>query len=209
MQAVFTRLGQLDPDVAVILVFAGLVYGLFGWRIVRYLAFTDALVIAIILALAIFETDTRLSYLLPAFPVATVLLIGLPWLAWRFSRWAVAIMCGVAGFLIVQIVLMQYETPLAIRLALGFLGAGMVMAMKMTLTRETAIIVTGLHGGWLFMAALAIMAVQTDSLPGRLFNSLYYTHALLVPIVATCLSGILIAVQWADMERDMNPLYNG
>ena len=116
MQAVFARLGQLDPDIAVLLVIAGLIYGLFGWRIVRYLAFTDALVMGIILALGVFEYDKRAAYLLPAFPVATVLVIGLPWLAWRFARWSVAIMCGVAGFLVVQIVLMQYETPLAVRL---------------------------------------------------------------------------------------------
>ena len=207
MQAVFARLGQLDPDIAILLIFIGLVYGLFGWRIVRYLAFADACFIALILTLGLLEMEGRSTYYLPTFPLATVLLIGLPWLAWRFSRWAVGIMSGAVGFLIIQMLLTDSQTPLFARLAIGVVGASLAMALKVTLTRETAIVVTGLHGGWLCVAALSILAVSPDSFAGQFFNTLYHTNAMLIPLLAISLSAILIAVQWADMERDLNPFY--
>ncbi len=208
MQEVLTRLGQLDPEVGIFLLFAGMVYGLFGWRIIRYLAFADAVAIAVILAAALREADPNSIRYIPVTPAALVLLVGLPCLAWRFPRWAVGIMCGATGFLIVQIVLMQYELPLLARLGLGGLGSAVTMALRMTLSRETAIVVTGLHGGWLCVGALAVMAVYPGSFSGRLFSFLYNTHALLLPAVATCLSGIFLAIQWADLERDLEPVYS-
>lgn len=207
MQAILSRLGQLDPDFAVLLVFVGLIYGLFGWRVVRYLAFADAFIVALVVAFALPESAGKTLFPFPTLPISVILLIGVPWLAWRYSRFSIALMCGVVGFLIVQILLLSYDAPLIARVCIGAIGAAFAMAMRMTLNKETAIVVTGLHGGWLCMAALAVLASYPESFLGRMFNTLYHMNALLIPLVAACLSAILIAVQWADMERDTDPIY--
>jgi hypothetical protein len=50
MQSLTGQLASLDEGASVLLVIIGLVYGLFGWRLIRWLVVVDALALAAICA---------------------------------------------------------------------------------------------------------------------------------------------------------------
>jgi hypothetical protein len=205
MQSLIPLLVGLNASVAMLLVLLAVVYGLFGWRVVRYLSVVDAIGIAILFACALKNIEERAATVLPRVVGAGVCLIALPYLAWRFSRCAVILMCGAAGFLLIQIPLVGLHSPGAVALLLGLVGAGLAIAMRLSMSREAAIVLTGLHGGWFIIAALAVLSSEHGSIAANLFDLLATGHAAILPAVALCLSTILITLQWADLDREVDP----
>ncbi len=205
MQSVIPLLAGLNAGVAMLLILLAIVYGLFGWRVVRYLSVVDAVGIAILLAIALKSIEDRAATALPWVVGAGVCLIALPYLAWRFSHCAVILMCGATGFLVVQIPLFGSQSPGSVVLLLGLVGAGLAIAMGLSMSREAAVVLTGLHGGAFIIGALAVLSSEHGSLAGRLFDLLATGHAAVLPAVALCLSIILITLQWADLQREVDP----
>ncbi len=205
MQSIFSLLAGASAGVAMLLILLAVVYGLFGWRVVRYLSVVDAIGVAILFAYALKNIEERAAGVLPWAIGAGVCLIALPYLAWRFSHCAVIIMCAAAGFLIVQVPLLGMDSPWAVALLLGLVGAGLAIAMRLSMSREAAIVLTGLHGGWFIIAALAVLSSGHGSLAASLFDLLTTGHAAVLPAVALCLSTILITRQWADLDREVDP----
>lgn len=203
IRLILCELAQLGPTGAVMLAMAGLVYGLFGWRIVRYLVIADALFAGLLLGSAMEGAKARgfVPEYLPVMLCTVLVAAGFVWLAWRFPRWAVVCMGGVVGFLMMQVLTMCGELPPTVGILLGAVGAAGVMAMQLTLFKQSAVVVTGLHGGWLCVAALAACSARPQGFGGILLHALY-NHTTLVPMFALVFSAILIAVQWADLERD-------
>ncbi len=203
IRAILCELAQLGPSGAVMLVMAGLVYGLFGWRIVRYLVIADALFAGLLLGSALHGAKARglVPEYLPVVLCTGLVAIGFVWLAWRFPRWSIVCMGGIVGFLMMQVFTMCGDLPPSVGILLGVIGAGGVMAMQLTLFKQSTVVVTGLHGGWLCVAALAAFAAKPQGFGGVLLHALY-NHTVLVPMFAVVFSAILIAVQWADLERD-------
>jgi hypothetical protein len=207
MQQVITRLGELGPTGAVVLVVAGLVYGLFGWRIVRYLAIADAALAALLIGTMLQDyEDGGGGFGLPSWSITFVLLIALPWLAWRFQRWSVAAMAGAVGFLLVQVPLIGTDLPVSVYVLLGSLGCGLAMAMHLTVFDKTAVFVTGVQGGWFCVAAIVAAASDPRSFGALLCNAIQ-THDYVFPVMAMVLSVMLISLQLADMEQtvDVHP----
>jgi hypothetical protein len=203
MQQVITRLGELGPTGAVVLVVAGLVYGLFGWRIVRYLAIADGALVALLIGTIMQDyEDDGASVGLPAWTMTFVLLIAVPWLAWRFPKWAVAAMAGVVGFLLVQVPLIDTDLPMSVYVLLGSLGCGLAIAMHLTLFHKTAVFVTGVQGGWFCIAAIVAGASDPRSF-GALLNAIIQSHDYVFPVMAMVLSMMLISLQLADMEQNV------
>lgn len=205
MQSVVSMLAGASAGVALLLILLAIVYGLFGWRVVRYLSVVDAVGIAILFAYALKSIGERAGGVLPWTVGAGVCLIALPYLAWRFSHCAVILMCGAAGFLLVQIPLIGSQPPAAVALLLGLLGAGLAVAMRVSMSREAAIVLTGLHGGCFIIAALAVLSSGHGSLAAGLFDLLWTGPTAALPAVALCFSTILIMLQWADLEREVDP----
>lgn len=205
MQSAIPLLAGLNVGVAMLLILLAVVYGLFGWRVVRYLSVVDAVGIAILFAFALKNIEERAGTALPWIVGAGVCLIALPYLAWRFSHCAVILMCGAAGFLLVQIPLMGTHSPGAVALLLGLVGAGLAIAMRLSMSREAAIVLTGLHGGAFIIGALAVLSAQHGSFAANLFDLMATGHVAVLPIIALCLSTILITLQWAGLEREVDP----
>jgi hypothetical protein len=205
MQQVIARLGELGSTGAVVLVVAGLVYGLFGWRIVRYLAIADAALAAVLIGTTLQDCQEDLGGLgLQAWPVTFVLLIVLPGLAWRYPKWSVAAMAGVVGFLLVQVPLIDSDAPTSVYILLGSLGGGLAMAMHLTLFHKTAAFVTGIQGGWFCVAAIVAGASDHRSF-GALLCIAIQTYDYVFPVMAMVFSVMLISLQLADMEQNNGP----
>jgi hypothetical protein len=184
-------------------VVAGLVYGLFGWRIIRYLAIADAALAALLIGsmLQDIEQDSTIVGL-PPWSTTFVLLIALPWLACRFPRYAVAAMAGAVGFLLVQVPLIDSDVPASVCVLLGSLGCGLAMAMHLTLSHKTAVFVTGLQGGWFCIAAIVAGASDPRSFGALLCNAIQ-SYDFVFPLMAMVLSAMLISLQLADMEESV------
>ncbi len=205
MQSVIPLLAGLNVGAAMLLILLAVVYGLFGWRVVRYLAVVDAVGVAILFGVALKNINEHAATVLPWAIGAGVCLIALPYLAWRFSHCAVIIMCGAAGFLLVQIPLIGTHSPWSAAVLLGLVGAGLAIAMRLSMSRGAAIVLTGLHGGAFIIGALAVLSSGHGNVTERLFDLLATSHAVILPAVALCLSTILITLQWADLEREVDP----
>ena len=202
MQQVITRLGELGPTGAVVLVVAGLVYGLFGWRIVKYLAIADAALAALLVGTTLQDYQGDLGGVgVPAWSMTFVLLIAMPWLAWRFPKWSVAAMAGVIGFLLVQVPLIDSDLPMSVCILLGSLGCGLAMAMHLTLFHKTAVFVTGVQGGWFCVAAIVAGASEPRSF-GSLLSAAIQSYDYVFPVTAMVFSVMLISLQLADMEQN-------
>ncbi len=201
------QLESLGPNVAVVLAAVGLMFGLFGWRIIRYLVVVDALLIALLVG-GLLEGMKDSAEMVVLVQASTFLLaIGLPWLAWRYHRGAIAAMGGAVWFFLPQVMLVGSGTPLLVRLLLGGVGCVLAMALHLTLYREAAVLTSGLHGGWLCLAAFLIASADPLSF-GRQLAYALSGHALLLPLVALLISTIMIAMQWADLDRTMEPCEN-
>ncbi len=195
----------MDSTIAALLVLAALVYGIFGWRLIHHLAVMDALALAFFLSQVLYHADRSPTGYYYTMPLGLLVLFGLPWLAWRYPKQAVYAMAGFVGFAIVQILFLQEGDPLLARLLLGAVGAGFAMALQMSLSNQTAIVVTALHGGWLAVAAMEVLAQSPQTFFSRLFNSLNSTSVMLVPAIILVLAAIMTTIQWSDMERTTDP----
>ncbi|MBN2561099.1 MAG: hypothetical protein JXQ75_09235 [Phycisphaerae bacterium] len=198
------RIGVSGPSVAVVLMAGGLMFGLFGWRLVRCLAVLDALVVAVLSGFVLRDLDFLPGVGVPTWAVGAFLAVGLSWIAWRFPNWAAVAMSGAVGFLLPQMLLDSGAVPLLVRVLVGALACGLAMALHLALRNEAAVVVTGLHGGWLCLAALVAVAADPGGFGGQ-FLELLASYTLLLPLVGMVFSAILIALQWADMERTVNP----
>jgi len=74
------------------------------------------------------------------------------------------------------------------------------MALGLTMYRQTTVLVTGLHGGCLITAALAILAAHPTNGVGAAISSLTTSYDFALPAGVLAFSVILIAVQWADLQ---------
>lgn len=200
MQSTQIWLQELNPNVAFSLMMLGLVYGLFGWRLVRYLAVLDAGLLGLLLVLTLRGSGSGGETPSTYWPALALLLLGLPWVAWRFPRWSVVAMGGLVGFLLTQFLLQDETVPMIARLGLGAIGSGLVMAFHVTLFRETSIFVTGLHGGVFFVAALAASANVMGSSASRFLYG-FNGGQIIIPLLALVFSAMLILFQWADSEQ--------
>jgi hypothetical protein len=194
----------LGPHAALFFVLVGLVYGLLGWRLVRYLAVIDAIVVAIFLAMFIRTGEWLGGSVMAGRSVAIVLLVGLPWLAWRFPRWAVTTMGGLVGYLGTQLLLAGTDLPHMVCVLLGAVGAAFIMAMHLTLYQHSAVVVTGVHGGWLVVAGLVLATTSSGGFCGNiawLLNSSYSVSLIVISVF----SAIMIAIQLSDLGRSADP----
>jgi len=205
MTTTMLRFGDvLGSDASLFFIMAGLIYGLLGWRLVRYLAVVDAIVLGVLGATMLSDLD----FLRGSAPMAKLLggalVLGLPLLAWRLPRWAVMAMGGGVGFMLVQLVLGETDTPELSRWLLGVVGAGFAMGMHMTLHRHSAVVVTGVHGGWLVVAGLVLAAASGGGVGGNLISLLGDSYTVSLGTVAV-FSAIMIAIQWSDLEKAPEP----
>lgn len=200
MQSLTGQLASFDEGASVLLVIIGLVYGLFGWRLIRWLVVVDALALAAICAAWAAKRGT-LPYLdVPSMPSSLILVLVLPLLAWRFPAKANVGMAGLAGFVCMQLFLMDIELPFLAMAVVSAVGAAFAMALAATLARQTTVVVTGLHGGWLCVAALSILTMNSDNAIGGMLKSFTASFSLVTPLAAVAFSAILIFLQWSDMQ---------
>jgi hypothetical protein len=127
---------------------AGLIYGLLGWRLVRFLAVVDAVVVGV-LGVMLNKSHSFGSMKAPPRHSDMCSYSGC-----RFShsgcRMAVVTMGGGIG-LVVQMVL--GEGVRNVTLHARHRRRGFAMGMHLTLHRHSAVVVTGVHGGgwWLLV----------------------------------------------------------
>ena len=200
MSSAHDWLTQLDPSVSFSFAILSVIYGLFGWRLVRYLAVADALIIGILLSINAQQLNLGGSSPFSFWPLLALIVVGLPWVAWRYQKWAAIGMGGVVGFLLVQLILGSADCPLLARILLGALGSGFLVAFHATLFRETSVFVTGLHGGCFCVAAIAASANSFGSVSGRFLYGMDGGFIML-PILAVAVSAVLILIQWTDLTQ--------
>ncbi|MFQ5412258.1 MAG: hypothetical protein ACE5EC_08160 [Phycisphaerae bacterium] len=206
MQTIHTQIAMLDPGLAILLILAGLIYGLFGWRMVRFLVVLDAVVIALLLAYGLCGNQGGSGLSLARLPIAFPILIALPYLAWRFPDRAMLGFFGLVGFFSTQLFLIDFSLPIATSVAIGTVGAGLAVALGKTLYSQTTVVMTGLHGAWLVVGAMALVAANSDNVIGQTLSSLNESFTLLFPVAAIAFSAILITIQWTDMEKSAVPI---
>jgi len=195
----------LGTDASLFFIMAGLIYGLLGWRLVRYLAVVDAVVVGVLGAVMLNESHAFGEYAGAAKIFGYMLVLGLPILAWRLPRWAVVTMGGGVGFLIVQMVMSEMATHDLSRFLFGLVGAGFAMGMHLTLHRHSAVVVTGVHGGWLVVAGMVLAAASGGGVGGNLIGLLTESYSVSLITVAV-FSAIMIAIQWSDLEKAPEPV---
>lgn len=207
MQTLLVRFSDLDPNLAFLLILAGLVYGLVGWRTIRFLVLLDAVAVAALLSTALRDSAGHVGLIGPWLLPTFLLLVGLPWAAWRYPRQSTISFSGLVGFFSVVLFLLDAELPLLAWLALGSMGAALAMALAATLLRQTTVVVTGLHGAWLCVAALVLLSAHPSNLVGGFLGSVNTHSTMAVPAAAVVISSILIAIQWSGLNEDADALY--
>ena len=200
MHYLSTEFSYLGPGFALLLTLIGVIYGLFGWRIVRMLVVLDAIALSAAIGLGL--QDPRVANMLPVSPVpaAIFILFVLPLIAFKYPRRAAVAFFGVVGFLASLLFLLDVSMDMDIRIAFCIFGGGVMMALGMTLYQPTTVFVTGIHGGFLVAAAMAIIAAYPSNFVGGLVQSAQSSFEYMMPAAAAAFSAILIAVQWADMQ---------
>lgn len=195
-------LAGLDESAAVLFILAGLIYGLFGWRLVRFLVIVDALAVAGMCTLFISRRGgiPGIEGNDQAMIVSLGMALLLPLLAWRFPQVATVAMAGLAGFVAVQLFLLDSELSFMILAILGFVGGAFAMGLAVSLSRQTTVVVTGLHGGWLCVGAMSILAANHTNFVGQMLNSFASSFVLVTPAAALAFSSIMIFLQWSDMQ---------
>ncbi|MBK8270904.1 MAG: hypothetical protein IPK83_22370 [Planctomycetes bacterium] len=121
-------------------------------------------------------------------------------MAWKFPAKANIGMAGLAGYVSMQLFLLDIELPVIVMLVIGLVGATFAMGLAGTLSRPTTVVVTGLHGGWLCVAAMSILALNNTNFIGGMLSSFYDSFSLVMPLAAIAFSTILIFLQWSDMQ---------
>ncbi|HWL94267.1 MAG TPA: hypothetical protein VNT79_12110 [Phycisphaerae bacterium] len=200
MQTLTSQLSMFDSGAAVLFIIVGLVYGLLGWRVVRALVMLDALALAAVCVYWTSKIEVFPQTAIPALPAGILIAAALPVLAWFMPEKAKIAMAGFAGFVSVQLLIMGFDLPLVAVLVLGIVGAALVMAMALSTGRQATVIVTGMHGGWLCVAALAILAANNGNVIGPMLKSFAASFSLITPIAVIVFSAILIFLQWSDMQ---------
>lgn len=200
MHYITNQFSHLGVGFAILLAMAGLIYGLFGWRIMRLLIVVDAIALAGLLALA--SQSNALEGVIPVPPmvISGAVLLLLPICAWYFERRAAIGFFGVVGFLAALLFIFDLTASVNIRVASAICGAGLTMALGMTLYRQTTVFVTGVHGGCLLAAAMAIIAAHPTNGVGAAIQSLTSSYDYALSAAGIAFSIILIAVQWADLQ---------
>ncbi len=204
MQAELTNLSNLGPNVAVLMATGGLTFGMFGWRAIRYLAVIDALLIGLLIGIGFFNAETSPLQSLVTRSAALVMVLGLPWLAWRFHRASIVLLGGAVGFAVSFTLLTGCGMPATVVVLAAGLTCTLAVTFHLTLRQEAAIVTTGLHGGYLCLAALIVASADPRSFGARLLDMLSY-HDLLIPSIGLVLSAILIFYQWADLQQSLDP----
>jgi hypothetical protein len=74
--------------------------------------------------------------------------------------------------------------------------------MHLTLFHKTAVFVTGLQGGWFCIAAIVAGASDPRSFGALLCNAIQ-SYDFVFPLMAMVLSVMLISLQLADMEENV------
>jgi len=203
VQDLLVRFGLLGPTAAVLLCAAGLTYGLFGWRIVRFLATVDAMFVGLFVGMQIPDWSP-FWWAPPLIPTAVGFAVVFALCSWRFPELAVATMSGALGFLLVQMLIGTQSVPSLAVVMLCALGCGMAVAFQMSMYHHTAMVVTGIHGGCLVVAALGAILPTAGTLTGRLSYLLMHS-SVLVPVLVVAFSAILILLQWIDLATDGSP----
>ncbi len=201
MELLLSRLENAGPSVATMLLAGGLLFGLFGWRLARALVVLDGVALAIVAGYVSADADVAVVQ-----PWLIGMLIGggLIFLAWRHPSWALIAMGGIAGFILPQLLLSLDDLPLVVRVLSGMIVGSMVMAWQIAVQREATVVVTGVHGGLLVLAAVVAAGSSPAGYAGPL-AAMLLSHALLLALAAVAFSAILITIQWAVMERSSNP----
>ncbi len=194
------QLATLDTSASILFILVGLVYGLFGWRLVRILVMVDSLAVAAVCAYYLMRTGTIPFTTTSSTPLVILLFLLLPFCTWKYPEKATIGMAAMAGFVCTELFMMNFEFPQMAKLALGVVGAGFSLALAMTLARQTTVVITGLHGGWLCVAALAIIASNPSGVVGNMLSSFASSVSMVVPVAALAFSSILIFLQWGDMQ---------
>ncbi|HPF41104.1 MAG TPA: hypothetical protein P5081_19525 [Phycisphaerae bacterium] len=178
----------------------GVIYGVFGWRIVRMLVVLDAVALAAAIGLSL--QDPSVARMLPISPLvaAGFIVFVLPLVAFKYPRRAAVGFFGIVGFLATLLFLLDVSMEMDFRIAFCVLGAGITMALGMTLYQPTTVFVTGVHGGFLLATAMAIIAAYPSNFIGGLVQSADMSFEYTMPAAAVAFSAILIAVQWADLQ---------
>jgi len=180
----------------------GLVCGLYGWRIMRYLVVADACAVALFLGRALQITQEQgMVSPITSVPATCLFAMGLPYLAWKHPRWASIAISGIVGFLLTQLIPLGPAVPWQVGLLLGVIGASAAMATHLSLFRQGLVVVSGLHGGWFCVASLGIASGWR---PGGFLASVagaMYENVFLFPLLAGVFSTLFIALQWTDMEQ--------
>lgn len=200
MHYLSTQFSYLGPGFALLLTLIGVIYGVFGWRIVRMLVVLDAVALSAAIGLGLH--DPRVAGILPISPMvaSAFIVFVLPLIAFKYPRRAAVAFFGIVGFLATLILLLDVAMDMEIRIALCVVGGGIAMALGMTLFQPTTVFVTGVHGGFLVAAAMAIIACYPSNLIGGLVQSADSAFQYTLPAAAMAFSAILIAVQWADLQ---------
>lgn len=200
MHYLTTEFSYLGPGFALLLTLIGVIYGVFGWRIVRMLVVLDA--VALSAAIGVGLHEPRVAAMLPISPMAATAFIVfvLPLIAFKYPRRAAVAFFGIVGFLATLLILLDITLDMEVRIALCVFGGGVIMALGMTLYQPTTVFVTGVHGGFLLATAMAIIAAYPSNLIGGLVQSADASFEYTLPAAALAFSAILIAVQWADLQ---------
>ncbi|MCA9256772.1 MAG: hypothetical protein KDA33_14085 [Phycisphaerales bacterium] len=200
MHYLSSEFAYLGPGFALMLTLIGVIYGVFGWRIVRMLVVLDAIALAAAIGLSL--QDPSVARMLPISPLvaAGFIVFVLPLVAFKYPRRAAVGFFGIVGFLATLLFLLDVSMEMDFRIALCVLGAGITMALGMTLYQPTTVFVTGVHGGFLLATAMAIIAAYPSNFIGGLVQSADMSFEYTMPAAAVAFSAILIAVQWADLQ---------
>lgn len=207
METILAGFGEMGPTIAIVFVAGGLTFGLFGWRMIRYLVVIDAFLVALLLGAAVERLGGIGTQVQFVQALTLAMAVALPWLAWRYHRGALATLGGAVWFFLPMCMLVGTGVPVIVRVLLGAVGCVLAMAMHVTVRREAAVVTSGLQGGWFCLAALIIVSTDARSF-GRGFLDTMNDHTMLMPLVGVVFSAILIAMQWADMERGLQPSGN-
>ncbi|MCB9853154.1 MAG: hypothetical protein H6819_08660 [Phycisphaerales bacterium] len=200
MHYLSSEFSYLGPGFALLLTLIGVIYGVFGWRIVRMLVVLDAIAIGAVIGFGL--QDPRVAALIPVSPKPAALFIVfvLPLVAFKYPRRSAVAFFGIVGFLATLLFLLDVPMDMDLRIALCVLGGGIIMALGMTLYQPTTVFVTGVHGGFLLAVAMAIIAAYPTNFIGGLVQSAQSSFEYMMPAAALAFSAILIAVQWADLQ---------
>jgi hypothetical protein len=170
----------------------GVICGLFGWRMVKFLGILNAAAAGLLLAYLLLDGGP-LGWTIGA-AVAALLV----WFAWRYHRGAVAALGG--GFILwtACFALSDVSVPASVKWLTALVLAMFAGVMIITFLPEAAVVLTGLQGGWLLAIVATTWFVSSSSevVSGISAVSPGIMGYLLWPPAAA----ICMAIQWTDLR---------